>query len=114
MTTTKFQIVEYNDEIRGSYTSLTEQDLSELLQYSDHNSYDFQESFDNEAEARAYFEKTYRNLARTYRRKGQGIPFLDVCYYHLDKEEYNEDGEFIYGETIAEIYEPLTEEQGWD
>lgn len=104
----KYEICKYIDEIRGSFDkTLTEQDIAEMIRYSDCVNFEWLESFNDEQEARDYFEKKYRKLASTTVRQCWYTAYLYVEYYHLLKMEYDEENELSQGDIIAEIYEPF-------
>ena len=59
-------------------------------------------SFDTLEEARAEWEKNYKNYGRTWAEKGNVFWFLRGQLAWLDENEYTEDGEFDQGGALWE------------
>lgn len=111
----KFEICKYIDKIQGEYPNgLSEKDITDKLKYHDTPNFEWLESFDNEHEAREYFEETYRGMASTVRKQGWRGQYLYVEYYTLNEMEYDDDDSgccCAQGNTISVIYAPLKPEE---
>ena len=113
----KFVIMFDTFEIRGSFQNgLTADDLADYEANRSFSDPQIVETFDNLDAAREVFDKTYRQLPSTAVRDGWHGKYVNVEFYSLVEEKYDdEDDEAIeWTKNWDTAYEPLQAEEVTD